>query len=308
MGGTGRARQATYAIFVFLCAVAIGMAVVWSATHEDTRSRPPSVDPGARTETPVGDDSNTPSPAGHDRSMADRIEDPRVTESSGLARSGVHPGVLYTHNDRGGLPHVFAIDSSGTRAVLRLATTMVDWEDAATTPDGRLWIGDIGDNDLVRSEISVLVVDEPDVLTGADLPVQTYRFAYPDGPHDAEALLVHPTDGRVLIVTKDVAGGRVFGAPVQLALGDVNRLQDLGPAPPNVTGGDYSPDGSSFVLRNQGRAFFYDQIGSEPVVVPLPDQPQGESVTYTPDAGRILVGSEGARSAILRVGVPAFGS
>ena len=33
---------------------------------------------------------------------------------------------------------------------------------------------------------------------------------YPSGPADAEALLAHPDDGRLFVVTKDVFGGTVL--------------------------------------------------------------------------------------------------
>ena len=270
------------------------------ASKPTTQTREPSPSPSVRSPT-----SSPKIPGG--RSAGLRIRDPRVTESSGLARSTVHPGVLYTHNDRGSPPYLFAVDRSGTRAVLRLNTPAEDWEDVASSADGRLWIGDIGDNDLTRSSVVVLVLEEPDPLVSTDLAVQRYTFAYPDGPHDAEALLVDPRDDRVFIVTKNPDGGRVFRAPSFLDSQRVNKLEDLGPAPPNVTAGDFSPDGEALVLRNQGRAFFFSRVGGTPVVVELPSQPQGESAAFTAEGRQVLVGSEGADSAVLRIPVPHMG-
>ena len=37
-----------------------------------------------------------------------------------------------------------------------------------------------------------------------------YRFKYPDGPHDAEALLVDPRDGRIWIATKSLGTGGLY--------------------------------------------------------------------------------------------------
>src|SRR5581483_4478856 len=37
------------------------------------------------------------------------ITDPRIDESSGLAASRRHPGIVYTFNDSGGSPRVFAL-------------------------------------------------------------------------------------------------------------------------------------------------------------------------------------------------------
>jgi hypothetical protein len=233
------------------------------------------------------------------------IDDSRVAESSGLARSNRHPGVLYTHNDAGSAPEVFAIDASGTRAVLTLDVPATDWEDIASTPDGRLWIGDIGDNRGIRSSVSVSVVEEPVVLASTAVTSTTYRFSYPDGAHDAEALLVHPRTGRLYLVTKGEDEGTVYAAPAELSTDGVNLLQAVGEAPLNITGGDIAPDGSPLVLRNQGRAFFYPALGEPATEVTLPEQPQGESIVFDQDGTHVLVGSEGARSTVLQVPVPA---
>ncbi|KQY55564.1 hypothetical protein [Nocardioides sp. Root140] len=240
---------------------------------------------------------------------ATSIDDPRVAQSSGLARSYLHPGVLYTHNDRStSAPQIFAIDASGTRAVLTLEAPAVDWEDIASTPDGRVWVADTGDNDGARSSIAVYVVTEPSVLTSSTLATTTYRFTYPDGSHNAEALLVHPTTHRLYLVTKDPVGGTVFVAPSELDPEGVNVLEPLAEAPANVTAGDFSPDGSMLVLRTQGRAYFYRGFEGQPVGVTLPKQPQGEAITFEADGAHVLLGSEGPQSQILRLTVPTLPS
>ena len=75
-----------------------------------------------------------------------------------------------------------------------------------------LYIGDIGDNSEARSEIVVYRIPEP-VVVPADAtttkakphltdPPEVFRLRYPDGKHDAEALLVHPQTGHLYVVTK----------------------------------------------------------------------------------------------------------
>src|SRR5215207_6893995 len=59
-----------------------------------------------------------------------------VTDASGLAVSSKNPGVFWTHNDSGGDPFVFAVNTNG----LLLATydvtadTLTDFEDMAIGP------------------------------------------------------------------------------------------------------------------------------------------------------------------------------
>lgn len=266
----------------------------------------PTVHPLERTvpATSGGQSQSPPPPPGSPDALL-VISDPRVAESSGLARSPGHDGVLYTHNDKGSGPELFAIDASGTRAVLSLeGAASVDWEDVASTPDGRLWVGDIGDNEGRRSEISVYVVEEPTELRSSTLPVTRYRFRYADGPRNAEALLVHPETSRVYVVSKEPGGGTVYVAPRKLRQDRLHTLRPLRDAPPAVTGGDFAPDGTSLVLRNYGRVFFYPDLSAEPVLEGLPKQPQGESIAFDEDGTHVLVGSEGRHSEVLRVAVP----
>ena len=70
-------------------------------------------------------------------------------------------------------------------------------------------IGDIGDNNAVR-ENGLLVhrVLEPQPTDQAEVttePPTSFRLRYPDGPGDAETLLVHPRTGRLYVVTKPLA-------------------------------------------------------------------------------------------------------
>lgn len=274
--------------------------------HPLERRADPSPGGGSPGVSSPGDGTtSTPSAgSGGSKGLVMTLDDPRIAESSGLAVSQRHPGVVYTHNDRGESGKLYAVDSTGTRAVLDLGVDVVDTEDVATTPDGRIWVADTGDNDLVRSTVQVIVLDEPDILASATLPVTVYEFRFPDGPHDAEGLLVDPRDGRIHLVTKDPEGGRIYEAPPRLSTDSVNDLEPVADAPPAVSGAAWSPDGSVFVLRNQGRAFFHREIGDDHVVVPLPAMPQGESISFTRDGSKVWVGSEGEGSEVRQVPVP----
>ncbi|MEJ1973596.1 MAG: hypothetical protein WDM96_14385 [Lacunisphaera sp.] len=80
-----------------------------------------------------------------------RLAEPRNLEASGLAVSRRTPGLLWTHNDSGGEPILFALNTDGTlRGTLQLAgVTNRDWEDvAAFELDGQAWLmaAEIGDN------------------------------------------------------------------------------------------------------------------------------------------------------------------
>src|SRR6185312_12124692 len=78
------------------------------------------------------------------------IKDPRITESSGLAASRLHPGVYWTHNDSDDGPYLYAVDSATGDTVARITLTGIgeprDVEAISIGPDNRIFVGDIGDN------------------------------------------------------------------------------------------------------------------------------------------------------------------
>ena len=236
------------------------------------------------------------------------LQDPTLLEPSGLAVSATHPGVLWTHNDGGSVAEVLAVDRHGsTVATVTLAgIDPYDPEALAPGTDDRgraaLYLGDIGDNLRERPDVSVFRFREPTRLADATVPARWYRFTYPDGPHDAEALLVD-ADGRIMVATKEFAGAALYRAPRRLVTEGrgTNVLTRLAAVPSLVTDGAYLPDGR-FVLRTYTSVYLYDRPGHEVARASLPPQPQGESVAA--DGDRLLVGSEGARSTVLAVPVP----
>ena len=233
------------------------------------------------------------------------ITDPALAESSGLAVSQRDPEVLWTHNDGGSAAQVIALDAHGDSvATVTLAgVDPYDPEALAPGPDDTLYLGDLGDNSGERPDVSVFAFAEPDRLVDQTVDARWYRFTYPDGPHDAEALLVAP-DGRIMVATKELSGAGLYRAPRDLVTQDVgtNALTRVATVPALVTDGAYLPDGR-FVLRTYTAVYVYARPGHQVAWARLPAQPQGESVAA--DGDRLLVGSEGVHSQVLSVPVPA---
>ena len=219
-----------------------------------------------------------------------------LTESSGLAVSRTQPGVLWSHNDSGDGPNLYAMDPSGRLlAVIRVANAAaVDWEDMSSGPcpasllataplEGPtcLYLADIGDNDGVRKELTVYVVVEPLLATTGGKPptieAQAFRYRYPDGPHDSEAFAVSP-NGDVTIVTKGRSGTIDFfgisAASVAAALtsGELLTAEHRGDTgiEPNqrigrhVTGAAVSPDGMTLAVRTYYEVFFFGAVHAGP--------------------------------------------
>jgi hypothetical protein len=258
----------------------------------------------------AGGDGSVPAPTQTSASI-DRVpRDARIAESSGLALSGRDPEVLLTHNDSDDGPFVFRIGPNGDAwgRIELVGAPARDWEGMArigSGDDARLFVGDIGDNRSSWPSIAVIEAAEPPGRSLSTTSARVYRFVYPDGPRDAESLLVSPRTGRVVVVSKRIGDAALYRAPEGLRTDGVNRLERWRDAPDLVTDGAYAPDGLRYALRGYTRAYIYDAAsGKRLAVIPLPLQPQGESLTWTEDGSALLIGSEGIGTEIVRVPVP----
>jgi hypothetical protein len=229
------------------------------------------------------------------------VTDPRINEDSGLTRSTYPRTTLFVHNDSGDTARFFALSKTGsTAAVFNLPSApSLDWEDTASGPDHTLWFGDIGDNQTRKAFISVIRVTEPRDLHSRNLGSTTYKLQYPNGPHDAEALMVRPNSGQLYVITKDANGGTIYRAPKTLKWGVMNQLTPVASAPATVTGADFSPNGKQFVLRTYSTAYLYFRIGGAPKSIKLPSH--GESIGFNRAGDALLIGSEGLNQPIWRI-------
>lgn len=241
------------------------------------------------------------------------VVDDRVNEASGLAASARYPGVLWTHNDSGDGPVLYALRLDGSligRWSVQGANA-VDWEDIAMGPcdDGQrrcLYIGDIGNNSKDRTDLTLYKVEEPELDPTATLeelqqtkPAIALPFRYPfeaDDIPDAETLLVSPA-GAVYILTKENKG-RLLRLPSPQTPDQQASLELIAQTNlSTLTGGDISPEGDVMVVRNYLRVyeFFWSEqdpgaaLSSPDKAFSITSQPQGESMTYvaTPEDVRL---------------------
>src|SRR5215211_1997152 len=141
----------------------------------------------------------TPTVVAAEDTLAFTIDDARITESSGLA-ADPDGEIYWTVNDSGDRAVAYGIGLDGTvQGTLNYRAEPRDVEAVAVHED-RLYIADIGDNNGRRSSVRVFFFDNPRA-NGLTVTFHAYDFSYPDGPRDAETLLVNDS-GRLFIVTK----------------------------------------------------------------------------------------------------------
>nr|WP_285646385.1 hypothetical protein [Lentzea sp. NBRC 102530] len=240
-----------------------------------------------------------------------------MQELSGLTSNGTDFFAV-SDSDNGTL----RIQVTGRDCVVKRTITApvdpFDVEDLAMTPDGTLWASDTGDNGKSRPTVALHKVSP----SGA---VERYRLTYPDGKHDAEALIVDKS-GTPYIVTKEPLGSALVYRPtgplrtdVPVPMEQVARVSLSTTDTPGgplegtldsrlVTGAAQTADGSVIALRTYTDAYLYPvpdgdivkALAGDPVRVPLPDEPQGEAVAFDPD-GTLLSASEGVGTPIRAV-------
>lgn len=245
-----------------------------------------------------------------------RVSSDPIKEASGLASSRLNADVLYTHNDRGGDPRIFAIRPDGTHiATLTLESALhVDYEDIAVGPGpfpgtSYIYVGDMGNNlfkDEPRDNFVIYRLQEPLIDVNADkrnfplsidAEVDALTLTYPTRAHDAETLLFDAFDSRVYVITKRDGNNFIYRTPQVWGNGDasqtleyVGRMQTVDDA----SGGDISVDGTEILIRNRGKIFYFTRddpsssdlasvLAQPGEILPYEQELQGESVAFATD-------------------------
>lgn len=231
-----------------------------------------------------------------------------LDELSGLALSRRHADVLYAHNDSGDTARFFALSSVDARLLATFSLSNVladDWEDIAVGPcatekgSSCVYLADIGDNNLKRENVVIYELPEPTLSSDKRLSATAHTFRYPDGPQNAETLLVHPQTGQAYVVGKAFGGAsKMYRVTLRGANSMASREGSVslpGGLLALATGGSFHPDGKRFALRTYGDLFEYawPLSGVAPKELVVPSETQGEAVSYSADGLTWYTASEG---------------
>ena len=289
-------------------------------SHLDTASSNPN-DTSGETGEPIPDGAcaawGSPEPVG-------QIADSSLTEISGLAASRDNPGVLWVLEDSGAAPVLTAINTTGaTLGTLTFdGVDNQDWEDLALGPCGDstcLWVGDFGDNGGSRETVDLQWAVEPEAPAepGFSLHVNpnTQVFEYPEGPQDAEALVVNHAGEPHILTKRTDTTTRIYRVPLEadgpttaVLLGTMSTGSVSG-LPTATTAADLWPDESRILVRGYLYSFevALDASGldsapsgeSSPISTGL--EAQGEAIAYDSINRAIWHVSEGTNPHLWRI-------
>ena len=134
-------------------------------------------------------------------------------------------------------------------------------------------------------------------------PADAIRLTYPDGPRDAETLLVDPLTRDILILSKRELFSKVYRAAWPQSTTQQTRMERVATLPWGfAVGGDVSPDGRRVIVRGMFNASLWVRPPGEPLwrafsgsqaQLPLMDEPQGEGICFDArGAGYFTIGEE----------------
>lgn len=255
------------------------------------------------------------------------LQDDNVKESSGLVLSRKNKNILFTINDSGSKPILYAYDLNGIlRGEFDIRTAKnKDWESLATlnfNNEPHILVADVGDNDQKRKDVELYLIKEPTppakLLKGViKIKLESkMKITYEDGPQNCEAVAVDNTTNEILFISK-IYGPKcaVYTLPTKLfALPSsinymkrenkdiVHKAKRIATINVNVaTGADITEDGKHLVICTYVGGYVYtrkskeswaDALKREPTLFPLPLRKQGETIAFSPDAKSLYLTSE----------------
>ncbi|SEW55048.1 hypothetical protein [Chitinophaga arvensicola] len=241
------------------------------------------------------------------------VSSDNIREASGIAASVPLKGCYWTHNDSGNKPEVFLLNSKAELiSTVKLEdVSNRDWEDIAEgigPVKGKhyVYVGDIGDNNGIRKHIRIYRFPEPEQLPEEHVKItpDVLTLEYPNGPRDAESLMVDPISQQIYILSKREKEISLYKAgTVSFKDGDKVTLEKLIKLPYTwIVSGDISKDGHHIVIKTLTTVYYWHRNANESVEtamskaakkLPYFPERQGEGIAILPDNSGYITISEG---------------
>jgi hypothetical protein len=187
-----------------------------------------------------------------------------------------------------------------------------------------VYMGDIGDNYSQYKYITVYRMEEKKAWATDSIAKATdaapIHFKYPDGPKDAETLMIDPIERLIYIVSKRQDSVTVYTSPLDYKTNDTlvlnKRCRLFFPGYKLfkwITAGDISKDGQQVLIKSYTKVYYWKRENNEPIWKTVQRKPrllhylmekQGEAIGFTPDGKGYYTTSEGKYSPIYYYKIP----
>jgi hypothetical protein len=206
-----------------------------------------------------------------------------VNESSGMELNDNNQ--IWTLNDSGGKPELYLCDTTGGLIrTLKIANAKNrDWEDLTQDDRGNYYIGDFGNNNNGRKDLTIYKIPNPDRVRADFVRAQTITFSFEDQTafppprdqlnFDCESVIWK--DGHLYLFSKHRTFPmrtnlyRLPDAPGDYVAQKISSFQTSGPDETDlfnhwISAADISPDGTKVCIISSGKMWiFYDFEGDD---------------------------------------------
>jgi hypothetical protein len=223
-----------------------------------------------------------------------------LDEVSGMSDSKANPGYIWVEQDSGNPGSIALLSHTGIilKTIYVKPAPNRDWEDMAVA-DGPaagasyIYLADIGDNNRTATQYFIYRFAEPAAVADTVFACDKIIFKYPDGSHDAEAMLVDNVTKDIYVITKQDAPSRIYKIAYPQSTTVVNTAVLAGSLTYNgVTGAAISPAGNEILIRSYTSVNYWKRntgqtieqaLAQSPVALTVQFEPQGEAICFKND-------------------------
>ena len=236
------------------------------------------------------------------------FRNPDIRESSGLCTDG--KGAFFTHNDDTD-SCIYRIGIQGDDlGKFCLPAPNRDWEEICRATDGRLFVGDFGNNLNRRKDLGILIVDSSGRFSGK------IRFSYatqqdfpPLNPakmnFDCEAMLFHYDSLWIFTKNRNSSSTDLYAMPARKGNYSLKKITSI-PLPGTVTAAALRPDGMELALLVYRKIYFFSlrnglrEISSPDICLPAWQMRQTEALCYSGSDSLLMSNEQGELFLIVR--------
>ena len=229
--------------------------------------------------------------------------------------------LLYTLEDSGNANEIYGLNfenGSIEKTILIEDTDNIDWEDLTKDDTGNLYIGDFGNNDNERKDLSIYKIDKESLASESAIPAYKVSFSYPeqkDFPPKKTALFFDVEgffeyNNNFYLFTKNRSKGfngtsflyKVPNAPgfhQAVLMGEFKTCDNYDHCA--ITAATISPDASKVAVLTHDKIFLFenftgdDFLNGTKTTIKLEHFSQKEAISFI-DNNRLFIADEKSKS------------